>query len=97
LHIQIHVLLDYGALPLLPAGFELIAAGSVLGTFYGAVHDGIVVEVKTEDISGRVELYLQDGREVWQRVALVRNSPPGGLFKGIIWWFVSEDGGGSIQ
>jgi hypothetical protein len=77
LHIQIHILLDYGALPLVPAGFELIAAGAVLGTFYGAVHDGIVVEVQTENVSGRVKLYLRDGSEVWQRVDLVRKNPGG--------------------
>jgi hypothetical protein len=33
LHPQITVLYDYKALPLVPAGFELIADGAVLGTF----------------------------------------------------------------
>jgi hypothetical protein len=77
LHPQITVLYDYKALPLVPAGFELIAGGAVLGTFYGTLYDGIAVEVQTEDVNGRVRMYLQNGNEVWQRVDLVRNSPNG--------------------
>jgi hypothetical protein len=65
LHPQITVLYDYKALPLVPAGFELIADGAVLGTFYGTLYDGIAVEVQTENVNGRVRMYLRNGNEVW--------------------------------
>lgn len=77
MHPQITILYDYKALPLVPAGFELIADGAVLGIFHGTLYDGIAVEVQTENVKGRVRMYLQNGNKVWQRVALVRNSPNG--------------------
>jgi hypothetical protein len=69
---QINVLIDTDSFAV---GFELTAEGIVLGTFYGSIKEGVSVEVKTDNINGKSELYLRNGNEVWHRVDLASKNP----------------------
>jgi hypothetical protein len=69
---QVDVLLDPNSLAV---GYQLIIEGVALGIFYGDIKEGVSVEVKTDNVNGKSELYLKNGNEVWHRVDLVSTSP----------------------
>jgi hypothetical protein len=69
---QVDVLLDPNSFAV---GYQLITEGVALGIFYGDIKEGVSVEVKTDNVNGKSELYLKNGNEVWHRVDLVSTSP----------------------